>query len=76
MLKITNLQKYGGHGWLWHIEGETGYFYTTKGGEGIFHDDPEKGISRKQLTGMSQFESCKTASGMRRKLTRWFNDED
>ena len=76
MMRITNLQKRGDHGWLWHVEGESGYFYTTKGGEGIFHDDPDHGIYNRQLTGLSQFEACNTYSGMRRKLIRWFNGED
>ena len=76
MVKIKHLQRYGDHGWMWRIEGEGGYYYTSKGGSGIFHDDPNKGIWNKQLVGMSQFEACATASGMRRKLNRYYNEED
>ena len=71
---IVNLQKYGEYGWIWEIRGRTGYFYTTKMGEGIFYDDPERGVFRKQITGLCQFSACRTYSGMRRKLLRYFGE--
>ena len=83
MAKIYGLRRFGKRGWLWHIEcesgyyytSESGYYYTSEDGEGIFYEDLERGVA-KQLTGLGQFEACATYSGMRRKLIRWFNLDD
>lgn len=73
--RVTNLQRYGDRGWLWHIDGHSGYYYTSKNGEGIFHDDPEKGVWNRQITGLCQFTACSTRSGMRRKLIRLYEND-
>lgn len=72
--RIHKLEKREDRFWLWLVDEFEGYFYTNKNGTGIFYDNPQKGIFRKQLTGTCQFIACDTPSGMRRKLTRWFED--
>jgi hypothetical protein len=61
--------------WIWrNSNGESrGVYYTTRNGEGIFFQDDLTGSTR-QITGLCQFQACDTASGMRRKLNKMFDE--
>jgi hypothetical protein len=61
--------------WTWrNSNGESrGVYYTTRDGQGIFFQDDLTGNTR-QITGLCQFQVCDTASGMRRKLNKMFDD--
>lgn len=65
---------YPGKKWTWTFEkDDPRYLYSTNDmGEGIFCYDCKKG-ERTQVTGTCQFSACKTASGMRRKLEKFFD---
>lgn len=71
---IKNLH-HDGSSWMWrNANGESrGLYYTSNEGEGIFYQDDRTGNVR-QITGLCQFSACETASGMRRKLNKIFDD--
>lgn len=80
MIKVKNLRREGGQ-WFWRLEAvdggpafahKNGVYFTNKHGEGIFFQDDNTAEVR-QIVGTCQFSACKTASGMRRKLTRDYN---
>jgi hypothetical protein len=72
---IKNLHHDQGGSWTWrNSNGESrGVYYTTRDGEGIFFQDDLTGSTR-QITGLCQFQACDTASGMRRKLNKMFDE--
>lgn len=74
MIKDLHYDQYDGH-WSWrNANGESrGLYYTNREGEGIFYQDDRTGNIR-QITGLCQFQACDTASGMRRKLNKMFDD--
>ena len=67
--------------WTWRVEtddpyfryGTDGVYYTDKDGCGIFFQR-DGAYAPKQITGTCQCEACETASGMRRKIAKWFED--
>lgn len=60
--------------WFWRNgTNSRGVYYTNKNGEGIFFQSDLTGET-KQIEGTCQFSACDTASGMRRKLNRIFDD--
>lgn len=71
MANITNLKKQADGRWTWKADGVA--YATNKAGNGMFEED-EYGFFNKQTVGTCDFKSCKTVSGMRRKLHRWFDD--
>lgn len=73
MIKDLHHDKDGS--WTWrNANGRSrGLYYTNREGEGIFYQDDESGNVR-QVTGLCQFSACDTASGMRRKLNKMFDD--
>lgn len=71
---------YNGTKWTWTLagdeehDGEPRYIYhTDSAGEGMFYYDRKRGED-KQIEGTCQFFACRTASGMRRKLEKYFAD--
>jgi len=71
---------YEGTKWTWTLEGSEDYngdpryiYHTNSAGEGMFRYDRKRGED-KQLEGICQFFACRTASGMRRKLEKYFAD--
>ena len=79
-MKIKNLTR-NGNEWMWRIDTDDPYsrydtdgvYYTDKDGYGIFFQK-DGAYPPKQITGTCQFSSCDTASGMRRKLIKYFID--
>ena len=60
--------------WFWRNRlNSRGVYYTSKSGDGIFFQSDRTGET-KQIVGTCQFSSCETASGMRRKLNRLFDE--
>lgn len=64
-----------GSSWTWrNANGKSlGLYFTSNEGEGIFFQQDKTG-NIKQITGLCQFAACETASGMRRKLNKMFDD--
>lgn len=77
MTKIKNLRCDDGR-WFWRLvtdgREDPGTYFTNRMGEGIFYQD-DKTCNVRQLTGTCQFSACETASGTRRKLMRYYNEE-
>lgn len=67
-------EEYHGVRWSWQFEGDDDVFYETgKDGDGIWMYNVRKN-DRKQIAGTCQFTACQTASGMRRKLEKYFSE--
>ena len=63
-----------GKQWFWRNDNNSkGVYYTDKNGEGIYFQHDRNG-EETQLVGTCQFTACETASGMRRKLNKLFDD--
>lgn len=83
MSTIRNLHSaYNGTRWTWTIAGGEEYdgdpryiYHTDNDGDGMFRYD-RKRDEDKQIEGLCQFTACQTASGMRRKLEKYFADRD
>lgn len=83
-IKVINLVHQDDGSWTWRLEGDgvdnfgydrrnDGVYYTNSSGEGVFFQSDRDGSTR-QIIGTCQFSACETASGMRRKLNRMYND--
>ena len=70
MNKITNIKKESDNRWTWEVDGVL--YSTNRHGNGMFIED-EYGFFNKQKVGTCDFNACKTVSGMRRKLKKWFD---
>lgn len=66
-------KEYHGVRWSWQMEYENIYYETGKDGDGIWMYNVRTN-ERKQIAGTCQFSACQTASGMRRKLERYFSE--
>ena len=71
---IRDLQHHKDGSWTWRNANgmSLGVYYTSKEGEGIFFQHENGNV--RQITGLCQFAACETASGMRRKLNKIFDD--
>ena len=60
--------------WLWRtVEGNKGDYFTYANGKGIlFYSDKTR--RKEKLATFERFQACKTVSGTRRKLNRFFAD--
>lgn len=67
--KVTHVRKNNDGRWTWKVDGIE--YGTNRSGCGMFLED-EYGAFSTQTVGMCDFVACKTVSGMRRKLKRWF----
>lgn len=71
---ITNLHN-DSDSWTWRNSTESrGVYYTNNNGEGVFFQSDRTGETR-QIVGTSQFSACSSASGMRKKLNRIFDEQ-
>ena len=72
-MKIVNLKHHPDGSWTFRTGDHLGVWYTNKSEEGLFFQHDTTG-STKQILGTCQFTACKTVSGMRRKLSRLFDE--
>ena len=74
-MKINSLTHNSDGSWTFRTEANRGCYYTNANGEGLFFQSDKTG-NTKQLIGTCQFSACETASGMRRKLSKLFEDDN